>query len=99
MTNYNLIDLFLNNYILGKTHNMFIKDNKLVMYSTVIAEYKNDILVINNSKYSRTTSKYQNYLLRRSKNYFNKIIVVTNVPFDSKYLINGQNTKTNTSCR
>lgn len=99
MTNYNLIHLFLNKYDSYSTHNMSIYENKLIMYSTVIAEYTKDILVINNSKYSRTTSKYQNYLLRQSKNYFNKIIVVTNVPLNSKNLINGQNTKTNTSGR
>lgn len=87
MTNYNLINIFLNKDKSYKTHNMSIDGNKLVMYSTVIAEYTKDILIINNSKYSRTTSKYQNYLLRRSKNCFNKIIVVTNVPIDSKYLI------------
>lgn len=89
MTNYNLINIFLNKDKSYKTHNMSIDGNKLIMYSTVIAEYAGDILILNNSKYSRTTSKYQSYLLRQSKTYFNNVIVVTNVPIDSKYLING----------
>lgn len=41
-----------------------IEGNKLYNYDTVIAYWFNDIMLINGTKYSKTTSKHQNRLMR-----------------------------------
>ena len=43
-----------------------IEGNKLYNYGTVIAYWFNDIMLINGTKYSKTTSKHQNRLKRQN---------------------------------
>lgn len=43
-----------------------IEGDKLYNYSTVIAYWFNDIMLINGTKYSKTTSRHQNRLKRQN---------------------------------
>ena len=73
---------FLKNYILErggnkheKSSNLYINNNgDLINYWTKIAYFKNGILYLNKSKYSRTTSKNQSKL-KYYANYYNIDIV------------------------
>jgi len=76
MTNQKVINLFLEKRQ-GKTPTRFINDGiyyykgntlktdgkTLINYNTIIAEWKNDYIIVNMRKYSRTTSKIQGQLL------------------------------------
>ena len=63
MKNSDVINLFLNRKI-GNTKNLRSFGNNLVNYRTTIAYFNNNTLMINNRKYSSTTSKIQNMLIK-----------------------------------
>lgn len=42
--------------------NLYAIDNKLYSYNTAIAQYVNDIFIFNNTKYSRSTTRWQNVI-------------------------------------
>lgn len=44
--------------------NLHSVEGKLINYNTIIAQWFDDTLLINTTKYSVTTSKHQNQLLR-----------------------------------
>lgn len=52
----------------GKASSVRIEGDKLMNYNTVIAQRINEAVVINKTKYSPTTSKHQNVLLRSMPN-------------------------------
>jgi len=62
MTNYELIKEFKKGATKGIAGHLYIKGNELINYSTIIA-YRDDNgkFHLNVKKYSRTTSKIQNY--------------------------------------
>ena len=70
MTNIELIKAFNRGYTYGGSggrlhgnYNLRIEGDNLVNYSTIIAKRElNGGIVLNKKKYSRTTSKIQNYI-------------------------------------
>ena len=62
MRNEDLIEKFCNGSTTGRGSNLYIDNNKLVNYSTTIAQRTSDGVILNATKYSRTTSKLQNYV-------------------------------------
>ena len=70
MRNNDLIDGYLNGMSEGTnwTKNLKIVGPALINYSTIIALRTSEGLMVNTTKYSPTTSKHQNRLLRLGKN-------------------------------
>lgn len=66
MRNQEVIENYFN-FLQGRSSNgnLYIRDNKLINYSTPLVVYYNDTFTINTKKYSVTTSKIQTYI----KNY------------------------------
>lgn len=62
MTNREVIDKFLVGEP-GKALNLYSTGEKLFSYSTCIAQYTRDGLIVNKTKYSVTTTRHQNTLL------------------------------------
>lgn len=72
-----------------KCNNLYIEDNKLINYNTVIAQIEGDKMYLNMTKYSSSTSRIQNYLLKCAEWYFGRygIIIVDNIEYDTQNLI------------
>jgi hypothetical protein len=66
MKNVDVVKAFLKGQY-ARTANLYTFKNKLINYDTVIAEYKDGCLIVNTTKYSVSTSKIQNVLLRHLK--------------------------------
>lgn len=69
MKNNDLLDMFIeckaDSTMENHTGNLYIiKPYLLVNYNTVIAFYHEGILYVSERKYSNTTSRHQNYLIR-----------------------------------
>lgn len=65
MKNSELIIGYLNGSIVrGKSSSLSVRDDKLFSYDTVIAQKEGDVIYLNNTKYSSTTSTTQNALIR-----------------------------------
>ena len=62
MKNQEVINLFVVGAVKGKTKNLKIEGDKLINYYTVIAVRKHDHVLLNNNKYSATTSRIQNMI-------------------------------------
>lgn len=60
MKNVDLIKRFRNGATSGRCGNLEIDGDNLINYSTVIAKRVGDGIILNNRKYSRTTSVIQN---------------------------------------
>lgn len=75
------IEDFVNTKSCRAASNLFSKDNKLFNWTTVIAQWFGDILVINNTWYSRTTTKHQNKLFYYAEKNRIPHYEVFNVPF------------------
>ena len=85
MTNAEVVKKFIKGEIRGKTKNLYIDSNKLVNYSTVIAQWngteeQTKELAINVNYYSRSTSTIQFEILKQikqaRKNGYNFILVM-----------------------
>lgn len=67
------------------TGNLYIDENKLVNYNTTIAQWDNDRMIINKTKYSVSTSKIQGMI------YGHNAIEVKGVPMNAfdlkKYIL------------
>lgn len=95
MRNNQVIDAFLNhNEVVSDNKNLRSTGTKLFSYSTCIAQWLDDILIINVTKYSKTTSTIQNRLAERALNRkINTIKVdgvgynVSNLKSTSEYII------------
>lgn len=61
--------------------------DKLFSYNTIIAEFKNNTLYINATKYSVTTSKHQHQLRRTFESWNNKV-EVSKIPYNAQSLAN-----------
>lgn len=71
-------------------NNLHIRGDKLLNYNTVIAQVGEDgYLYINMTKYSTSTSRIQNYLLKEAEWYFRRysITIVDNIEYDTQNLI------------
>ena len=64
MTNEQLMKEFLNGATKGKAGNLKIEGDKLIQYSTTIAQFVNGQCVVNVTKYSKTTTVLQNKLAK-----------------------------------
>ncbi len=67
-----LIRLFCDGMDKGKGSNLYIDENKLINYTTIIALWDNGRLLLNNDYYSSTTSRNQN-LIRRYANHYTEV--------------------------
>lgn len=87
MKNIDVIEKFLNKES-AKGSNLYSDGNKLVNYSTTLAQWHDNYnLIVNNTRYSVSTSKNQNWL--RGAITSERGIVVKNVfsiPIDTKNL-------------
>jgi len=62
MTKRSLLESFINGATKGKGSNLIIKDNELINYNTVIAKREGNKILLNNRKYSKTTTVNQNII-------------------------------------
>lgn len=62
MRNIDLIAKFFNGGTTGHGSNLYIDNDKLIEYSTTLAQRVNGGYILNTTKYSRTTSKIQNWI-------------------------------------
>ena len=88
MRHQDLIENFVcNRNYNGRTGSMTAQDGKLFSYNTCIAQHTKDgRLIINNTRYSVTTSKQQGYL-RRAAMHHPKVECVENIDFDTQRLV------------
>jgi hypothetical protein len=64
MRNDEVIKEFLHKNFYKRGSSVTSDQNKLFSYNTVIAQWFENTLLVNNTKYSPTTSKAQRYLIR-----------------------------------
>ena len=81
-----VIDKFLNKEFNYKASNLYSKDNKLIYFKTVIAQWFDDFLLINNTQYSRSTSVHQNKLQIEAVNKDIDWDVVYKIPINTNNL-------------
>lgn len=89
MTNLETIKAFSLGQI-GRALHLYSDGRRLFSYDTCIAEYYNGRLIVNNTKYSMTTSKHRNSLLAEVLYGIDdpiSIISVINVPIRTQSLI------------
>lgn len=72
MRNSDVIKCFLRG-LDARGSNLYSTGEKLINYNTCIAQIIGNILIINNSYYSSTTSKHQNLLKKLAEDYFKRI--------------------------
>jgi hypothetical protein len=72
MRNSDVIKCFLRG-LDAKGSNLYSTSEKLINYNTCIAQIVNNILIINNTFYSSTTSRHQNLLKKLAEDYFKRI--------------------------
>lgn len=75
MKNIDVIKAFLQNRK-AKTQNLHTDGTALVNYATTIGYWYNGKLFINKQRYSVTTSKLQNWLVRESMHGFDHIVII-----------------------
>ena len=78
MKNIKVIEAFINKKS-GNSLNLHSNGNKLFSYQTCIAEWNEDVLLLNITKYSITTSKHLTYVLRCVPIYMD-VIKLNNIP-------------------
>lgn len=74
-----------------KCGNLRIEGDKLFNYNTVIAQFESeDKIYINMTKYSTSTSRIQNYLLKEAERYLGRygIKKFYDIDFDTQDLLN-----------
>ena len=89
MRTQDLIENFVSNRNFnGRTGSMTAQDGKLFSYNTCIAQHTKDgRLIVNNTRYSVTTSKQQGYL-RAAAHYHPKVECVENIAYNTQRLVN-----------
>lgn len=89
MKNIEVIKQFLNKSSGNSYTGNLISDGvKLFSYNTCIAEWADDFVLFNVTKYSRSTSRIQSMILRELKTLIHKSVSIDNVPINTKYLWN-----------
>lgn len=84
MKNVDVIKNFVNLAKSGKGNSVSSTGDKLFSYDTIIAERINGKIIVNDTKYSVTTSKAQSYLRYYLNGYHTEN--VTNVPRNTQSL-------------
>lgn len=96
MTNLEVVNKFIRG-LPAHTLNLYSTGDKLFSYHTCIAEYHLDMLLINNTKYSNTTSRHLGMLKKLLPTTYNTIIVyLDKVPInthDLKFIYEQQRNK------
>lgn len=91
MRNIEVIKQFLNKSSGNSDTKNLISDGvKLINYNTCIAEWTDDFVLFNITKYSRSTSRIQSMILRELKKLIHKSVFIDNVPINTKYLWNSK---------
>ena len=89
MTNKEIIPAFVanksKNYY-AHANSLTIREGKLFSYNTCIAQHDGSRLIINDTKYSVTTSKQQNYL-RYAAEVHPEVVHVKDIPRNAQSLI------------
>lgn len=87
MRNIEVIKQFLNMSSGNSyTGNLTSDGVKLFSYNTCIAEWTDDLVLFNVTKYSRSTSRIQSMMLRELQKSIHKFIFIDNVPINTQYL-------------
>ena len=71
----------------GKGNSLTCNGSRILSYNTAIAVWYYDGIIFNKTKYSITTSRWQNYILYKAKHKGFKIIEINNVPQDTIDLV------------
>ena len=89
MTNQDVVIKFLNKQFC-KGSNLYAEDNKLYSYQTCIAEWYKDKLLVNLTKYSKSTTKHQSYIGNNINKIIpkinNKVYLLYDIPLGISYL-------------
>lgn len=89
MRNIEVIKQFLNMSSGNSyTWNLISDGIKLFSYNTCIAEWTDDLVLFNVTKYSSSTSRIQSMMLRELQKSIHKFIFIDNVPINTQYLWN-----------
>ena len=87
MRNIEVINQFLNKSSGNSdSGNLISTGDRLINYNTCIAEWTDDFVLFNVTKYSRSTSRIQSMILRELKKLIHKSVFIDNVPINTKYL-------------
>ena len=87
-----VIDNFLNKRFDYKASSLYSKEDKIINYNTILAQWFGDTLLINITKYSTTTSKHQNRLVESADEKGIQYYTVSDIPMDINnlnYIYNG----------
>lgn len=88
LTNLEVIKKFIS-YEKGNNVNLKSTGDKLFSYSTVIAQWESmNTVLINDTKYSSTTSRHRSTLKRELDGKGKRIICIDNLPFNINDLMN-----------
>lgn len=88
MRNIEVIKQFLNKSSGNSDTGNLISDGvKLFSYNTCIAEWTDSLLLVNVTKYSRSTSRIQNMLIQELKSRYSQL-TIDNVPINTHRLWN-----------
>lgn len=86
MTNLEVVNKFIKR-LPAHALNLYSTGDKLFSYNTCIAEYHLDMLLINNTKYSNTTSRQLSILKQLLPTCYNTIIVyIEKIPINTQAL-------------
>ena len=86
MRNIEVIKQFLNKSSGNSDTGNLISDGvKLFSYNTCIAEWTDSLLLVNVTKYSKSTSRIQSMLIHELKSWYIPL-AIENVPINTKYL-------------
>lgn len=86
MRNIEVIKQFLNKSSGNSDTGNLISDGvKLFSYNTCIAEWTDSLLLVNVTKYSRSTSRIQNMLIQELKSRYSQL-TIDNVPINTHRL-------------
>lgn len=89
MRNIEVIKQFLNKSSGNSyTKNLISDGVRLVNYNTCIAEWTDDFVLFNVTKYSRSTSRIQSMILSELKKLIHKSVSIDNVPINTQRLWN-----------
>lgn len=86
MTQKEVCDRFLS-HLPGKGNSLTCNGTIILSYNTAIAVWYYGNIIFNKTKYSSTTSRWQNYLLTRIEPRGYKIIEIDDVPQDTINLV------------
>lgn len=92
MKNSEVIDKFLNKDFNTHANSVSSENNKIFSYNTIIGQWFDNVLLINITKYSVTTSKHQNYLVSEANSKGAKWHTVSDISMgtnDLTYKYNG----------